>query len=287
MADSDRVIDKSTLHRYRIELPIMLDDMDLSVYAFRLYIHMKRRAGDDGSCWEGSRALAKACHMSLGQVAKAKKELKDKGLITIEKYKTKTGDGDNISVVDLWPKNFETYAKAEESVHTVNATPDGAFTTRTDSVHTVNAKRSYSEQERSRGGSEEDPMKKIHEKRERNDSPARSPAISAYFEILPGHSLTGTQVQKINETVTDLKRWRKTLEEWALNGWDARRIGKILDRYQSGRTMQDERPAGANGTHHDPHERPPLPVIPPAHDLPNSQEAARKLAAMLKEQRHD
>lgn len=135
------------------------------------------------------------------------------------------------------------------------------------------------------------PQKKDKEKKERGgereDSPARSPAISAYFEILPGHSLTGTQVQKINETVTDLKRWRKTLEEWSLNGWDARRIGKILDRYQSGRTMQDERPAGTNGTRADPHERPPLPVIPPARDLPNSQEAARKLAAMLKEQRHD
>lgn len=158
MDNQARIKDKSSLHRYRTELPNMIVDSDLSVYAFRLYVHLKRRAGDDGSCWEGTRKIADACRMSMGQVSKAKQELLDKNLITKTTRKTRGGNADEIAIVDMWPENFRKYSK-DESVHTVN-TSEEPFTSRTldaesvhhmntsgESVHTVNVKRSPHEQE--------------------------------------------------------------------------------------------------------------------------------------------
>jgi len=161
MTDQTRIKDRSSLHRYRTELPNLIADSDLSVYAFRLYVHLKRRAGDDGACWEGTRAIAAACRMSMGQVSKAKQELLDKHLIEKTTRTTRGGQVDQITIVDLWPENFRKYSKedTDESVHTVNTTKE-AFTTRTatpesvhhtnaldESVHTVNVKCSLYEQE--------------------------------------------------------------------------------------------------------------------------------------------
>lgn len=128
MADKNRVADKSTMHRYRIELPILIDDLDLSVYEFRLYVRFKRRSGDGGSCYEGARSLAKACGMSAGQVAKAKKGLEEKGLIRIGTKQTRGGQTDDVMLIDIWPRNFRAYADDESDHHTI--TSEKAITTR-------------------------------------------------------------------------------------------------------------------------------------------------------------
>jgi hypothetical protein len=121
MPDRTRAKDASSLHKYRIELPVLIDDMDLSVYARSLYIHLKRVAGDHGSCWESARTLAKACGMSAGQVSKAKDELERHGLIVRNIKSVKGGIGDDITIVDIWPDTFQRYApeseRAKESDH--------------------------------------------------------------------------------------------------------------------------------------------------------------------------
>lgn len=229
-----RVTDKSTLHAYRIELPILIDDCDLSVHAFRLYVHLKRRAGDSGSCWEGARALAKACNMSLGKTSEAKQELTKKGLITIRKRKTPSGDGDDITIVDIWPKNFETYNKKDDSVQNMNASEtehtEGANNT---SVHNMNAKRSQYELMRSPGElmrsqyeREEDPRKKIHKE---SGAPTHS-AIELYT------SLTGLKpikfaADRIANEVSDLSRWRDTVQEWLSSGYKPNNVVGMLDWY--------------------------------------------------------
>jgi hypothetical protein len=165
MDTPQRVKDEGSLHHYRIELPNLIDDMDMSVYAFRLYAHLKRRAGDHGDCWEGTRKLAASCRMSLGQVSKAKKELIDLGLITITKRDTPSGPGDEISIIDIWPKNFDTFKRS----------PHERFTDT--SVHHTNAsqlERSQGELMRSQGEHEEEPVKKNHEESSsRASTPAR------------------------------------------------------------------------------------------------------------------
>jgi len=131
----------------RIELPVLVDDAGLSPYAFRLYAHIKRVAGDDGVCWQGTRTIAEVCRMSLGQVSKAKAELAAAGLVTLAKKSTRGGMVDEIRVVDVWEANR---AKYPRSVHTVNASESDQDTNTSRqsvqpvnsnslSVHTVNA----------------------------------------------------------------------------------------------------------------------------------------------------
>jgi len=127
MATKTRAKDNSSLHKYRIELPVLIDDMELSVYARSLYIHLKRRAGDHGSCYEGARSLAKACGMSAGQVSKAKDELAARGLIVRNIKSVRGGIADDISIVDIWPETFEKYAperdrEKESDHHTITLT---------------------------------------------------------------------------------------------------------------------------------------------------------------------
>lgn len=107
-------------HKFRTELPNLIDDLGLSVYAHRLYTHIKRRAGadDNGSCTAGLRGMAKSCGMSLGMAAKARQELLDLGLIRfrVEIMRHKDGGGryEVLTVADVWPANFTFYARREQ-----------------------------------------------------------------------------------------------------------------------------------------------------------------------------
>lgn len=111
MADKTRAKDTSSLHRYRIELPLLVDDLDLDVYEFRLYAHLKRVAADEGSCWQSARTLAKVCKMSASQISKAKASLEQRGLITRQERAVRGGIADDISIVDIWPATFKRYAQ--------------------------------------------------------------------------------------------------------------------------------------------------------------------------------
>jgi len=102
--------DAGKLRDYRTEIPNLIDDAKLSVYAFRLYVHLKRVTGEHGKCWQSTHTLASICKMSAGRISKAKKELETEGLIQIQKVKDRTGWHDEITVVDLWRKNYATYA---------------------------------------------------------------------------------------------------------------------------------------------------------------------------------
>lgn len=107
---------------YRIEIPNLVDDLDLSVYAFRLYVHIKRVAGPSGTCYEGARRLAEKCRMSPSKVAEAKQELLDKGLITRGKRHTNGGETDELTPVDLWAQNFQAFSKGDRCAITM---PEG------------------------------------------------------------------------------------------------------------------------------------------------------------------
>jgi len=86
-------------------IPNIIDDMQLSPRAFRLYFHIKRRAGDDGACWESSDTMAKMCNMSKGSVINAKKELSEAGLIDIVEKKNDRFVYHEITITDIWEEN--------------------------------------------------------------------------------------------------------------------------------------------------------------------------------------
>jgi len=94
--------------------PNMIDDMGLSPFAYRLYGHFKRVAGEDGKCWQSTSALATHCCMSIGSVSKAKKELVEKKLIAIENQKGERGFGrDIVTILDVWQANRENCSPSE------------------------------------------------------------------------------------------------------------------------------------------------------------------------------
>jgi hypothetical protein len=107
------VVEPSDLRKYRTELPNLVDDLSLSVFAYRLYGHLKRRAGAgrDGSVTEGLRSMAQHCGMAKNTAMKARQELLDKGLITTEEIVNDRGRFERITIVDIWAENFARYAE--------------------------------------------------------------------------------------------------------------------------------------------------------------------------------
>lgn len=93
-------------------VPNMVDEMGMSVYAVRLYLHLKRVTGEGGVCWQSVRTLAKACTMSQTSVVRAKRELAQANLIRIEQVKSAVGDydSDRITLRDIWLENAQRYS---------------------------------------------------------------------------------------------------------------------------------------------------------------------------------
>jgi len=85
-------------------IPNSVDEMGLTVYAFRLYCHLKRVAGDDGKCWQSTRTLATACEISTGAISKAKDELLIKELIKLaQEINPKGGKSYHvITIINIW-----------------------------------------------------------------------------------------------------------------------------------------------------------------------------------------
>lgn len=94
---------------YYTMIPNMVDDLELSPYAFRLYAHLRRVAGENGSSWQSTRTLAKKCKMSTGKVSDSKKELQHARLIMITKCRCDRGEYDDITIVDIWKENNALY----------------------------------------------------------------------------------------------------------------------------------------------------------------------------------
>jgi hypothetical protein len=247
------VIDSSDLRKYRIEIPNLIDDMKLSVYAFRLYVHLKRVAGaGNGACFQSTRTLAKACRMSMGKVSESKKELEAAKLIRIETREEWSTD--HIRIVDIWRKNFEHYATDDPTppeedtpavppdppVHDMNTRSPGeqAFTTRTPCsphehpVHQVNAACSPHE-------TKKEPIKKEPNKKEPGEeeraaptapAPSEHPAVAIFYEIM-GKFPSKAQMQEIIDHVVDRELWRAAVKAWNLAGNKPTNVKGMLDWY--------------------------------------------------------
>lgn len=102
------VIEPGDLRRYRTEIPNLIDDWGLSVYARALYHHYKRSAGDTGACRQGMRSIAAITGMSIAQVSRARQELVSQRLITIEPAPSREAC-ETVRISDIWTLNFRSY----------------------------------------------------------------------------------------------------------------------------------------------------------------------------------
>ena len=112
MSGRTKVDDARHERKYFMMIPNMVDDMGLSLIAYRLYGHFKRVAGETGASWQSTDTLAKSCNMSQASVSRAKRELLARKLITLDKRKEGPVRYDHIEMVDIWPENMARYAKA-------------------------------------------------------------------------------------------------------------------------------------------------------------------------------
>jgi DnaD/phage-associated family protein len=105
------VRDAGDPRKYFIQIPNIIDDMNLSPYAIRLYIHLKRVTGEDGKCWQSIKTLSKFCNVSEGMIVKARKELVSRELISIERRTKEDGSQDSllITINDIWENNILAY----------------------------------------------------------------------------------------------------------------------------------------------------------------------------------
>ncbi len=103
------------------QIPNLVDDMNLTPFAYRLYGHLKRVAGENGKCWQSTETLAKACGMSAGKVSDAKKELENVFPPLIRIVSKEKDDGrtyHEIFISDIWKINHDLFTK-ENPVHLV------------------------------------------------------------------------------------------------------------------------------------------------------------------------
>lgn len=84
-------------HQHSTEFADEIDDLKLSPYAFRLYMHIKRVYDETGQgCHETTHQLARVCDMSVGKISESKNELINAGLLIINKSLLGTREVDDI-----------------------------------------------------------------------------------------------------------------------------------------------------------------------------------------------
>lgn len=121
---AQRVIDRSDPRKYRTEIPNIVLTLGLTPYELTLYVHLKRTAGADGTCWKSTATLARETGMSSGMVSKAKAALQKvmnplrKALITVSDEVNQKGGKPNhlITVTDIWPQNMAHFASSQDEV---------------------------------------------------------------------------------------------------------------------------------------------------------------------------
>lgn len=99
-------------------IPHLVDDSGLSATAIRLYLHLKRVAGEDGICWQSQIQLAFACHLNRNTIVTTKRALEKAGLIRIEKQMLNGHPIHVIAILDVWAVNFEFYRGAQPKIGT-------------------------------------------------------------------------------------------------------------------------------------------------------------------------
>lgn len=123
-------------------IPNVVDDLELSAKAYRLYGHLKRLTGERGKANEGQDAMAAKCKMAKNTIVAAKRELVKKKLIRIKESKDQTTP-DEIIILDIWSRNTEHFAKDDRGA---NEVPRAAQSEYRDAAQNVDRKKSSTEE---------------------------------------------------------------------------------------------------------------------------------------------
>ena len=114
--DSVEVVEESSMHHYRTEIPNIIFSMGLEPYAFKAYCILKMTAGDRGSCFKSNETLCAEIMCKNPKWLEIKKLLVRMNLIKIKKRRAENGRSisDLITIVDLWHTNMETMSQRNQ-----------------------------------------------------------------------------------------------------------------------------------------------------------------------------
>ena len=272
MSTESMIADSGDLRKYRTELPNLIDDMDLSVYAFRLYVHLKRVAGQNGQCWQSTRTLATHCKMSVSKVSQSKQELIDAGLIMVDAGDRTQGQSDTITICDIWGQNFVRYS-SDQPVRDAN-TPvrvvTGGVRVVTGGVRVVEHKKEPYKKEpykkEPKEGESNSTRQLAHETVQAQPAPAPPPKrrgrvtkdfidprkliagmipagqgttpVEIHREFFdwsnPAEGLSRFNSQVVTDEIKDLDRWRATCRAWAEKGYRGGNREGLQEWYRGG-----------------------------------------------------
>jgi len=108
--DNFKIIDKSGDRKYFTIIPNYIVNHS-TVYEQAIYLYMKRVAGEEGSCWESPKNIAKKLGIAPGTIRKYQKELVRRGWIEVVGTHRKTKPTIEYRIVDLWELNTRYYAE--------------------------------------------------------------------------------------------------------------------------------------------------------------------------------
>lgn len=192
------ITEETNERRYYTIIPNMIDDMGLSPFAYRLYGHYKRVAGEVGSCWQSVDTLAETCKMSRGMVSKCRQELEAAGLINVTRTDNPHGGRDYITVTvkDIWALNVVRYAS---SPHEYASSQDGLASSPGE-LKKNTIKNNRNKQENNSMASAIEYSTPSADGKERHPSQAQDSETAAYLEyvsLLYGVELTDQQRERL------------------------------------------------------------------------------------------
>jgi DNA-binding transcriptional regulator GbsR (MarR family) len=230
---------------------IDVDDYGLSVYEFRAYMRIVRRAsGGRSSCTESLENMANACQMSRPTMVRAIRTLIQCGMIRRE---AKAGETSTYVLCDKseWaPGKPEIRLPGKPEIREV----DHTFTTpgKPQNHHLVN--------QRSTKNTNKNTTKKTTEERETRAreevshsrdlavSSAQPDAVAILIEIFPDMPIFSQEVIDA-AGITNLELWRTICQDWRDNRYSTRNVTGMRDRYRQQLAKLEEQVNGQNQPH--------------------------------------
>lgn len=114
MQNKFKITDESGDRKYFTIIPNYIVNHS-TPYEQAIYLFMKRKAGESGTCWSSAQEIGKHLGVSRNTVAKYRNKLVKRGWIVPVGKRGKTKPTDEYKIVDLWSLNTDFYSKKESS----------------------------------------------------------------------------------------------------------------------------------------------------------------------------
>ncbi len=247
----------------RDDLPVFihseLDDLGLSLQAFRVYAHLaRRRNARTGTAWPSYATIGETCfrpnfpkasQTTLRRKAMAAvKELVGRGLVTVHQRKAEHG-GFTSSEFRLTPRSaWQNTGVVSLTPGVVSMTPGGVIDTKKD----IQLNTSLVLQKDHEGGAPsavaddaghapaKSPIPQNQKPKGQPLPPTKNQAVAIVREVT-GKAPNQTQAAAITQAIDDTERWRNVVQDWTLSGYKAGNVAGMIDVYCNGWRDDDRR----------------------------------------------